>query len=180
MLTTFVTSNAARPIGQVLAVEEELAVMLDPELPDLLAVLDLVYVDGEAVHVTDFKTAKCRWNEKKLADGASQLVLYGQMAKGWSGSLVLPVKLHFVVLTKGKKPKVQVLDVTSDPAQVSAVRDEVAVTWTAIKSGNFHPSPTPANCCVCPFVSRCGVKRSSVVSAPVAAGASLPRAAGTP
>jgi hypothetical protein len=105
----------------------------------------------------DFKNSKCRWNEQKTQESASQLVLYGQSAKSLAQNLNLPTQLHFVVVTKGKKPAVQILDVPADPAHLAAVRNELAQVWEVIQIGNFYPTPSFATCCTCPFKNRCPV-----------------------
>ena len=83
--------------------------MLDNDLPDLLAKVDLVTMTDGALHVIDFKTSRSRWSEEKARESGEQLLLYAQIVNGMSQRLNLPVKLHFAVLTKAKKPAVQLL-----------------------------------------------------------------------
>lgn len=155
VLRAFLASPAADPPGDVLGVEEELRVVLDPDLPDVLAKVDLVYADEGAVHVVDFKTSRSRWSDRRVSGAGEQLLLYGRTAAGLSDGLGLPVALHIVVLTKAVRPAVQVVDVPAEPWQLAAVRDRVAEAWRAITAGHFHPSPSPAHCRACPFRSRC-------------------------
>jgi hypothetical protein len=76
-----------------------------------------------------------------------------------SRSLGLPVKLHFAIVTKAKKPVVQLLPVPNNPDRVAAMKDNVADLWRAIQVGNFCPSPSPMNGATCAFRSRCPVFR---------------------
>ena len=147
----------AEPNGTIVGIEEELRVMLDADLPDLLARVDLVTQTEGALNVIDFKTSRSSWTEQKAQESGDQLVLYGKTVARMSRSLGLPVKLHFAVLTKHKVPRVQVLPVMADENRVSVMRDGVAQVWAAIQSGNFYPNPSPMNCTACPFRSKCPV-----------------------
>ena len=157
MLTAFLASPLANPKGTILGVEEQLTVTLDADLPDVLAKVDLVTQTDGSLHVIDFKTSRAAWTEQKAQESGEQLLLYGQTLSGMSRSLGLPVKLHFAVLTKHKKPQVQLLPVIADQQRVEILREGIAQVWAAIQSGNFYPSPSPQNCTSCPFHSRCPV-----------------------
>jgi putative RecB family exonuclease len=157
MIAAFLASPLAEPKGVIVGIEEELRIVLDPDLPDVLAKVDLVTQTDGSLHVVDFKTSRSSWTEQKAQESSDQLVLYGQTVAGMSRSLGLPVKLHFAVLTKHKKPRVQILRVAVDERRVSTLRDGVAQVWAAIQTGNFYPNPSPQNCTTCPFRSRCPV-----------------------
>ncbi len=157
MLAAFLASPLADPKGTILGVEEKLRVTLDPGLPDLLAIVDLVTRTDGAVHVIDFKTSRSRWTEQKAQESGDQLLLYGQAVERMGRSLGLPVKLHFAVITKAKTPVVQLLKVPTDADRAAAITESVGLVWEAIKVGNFYPSPSPQNCSTCPFRSRCPV-----------------------
>jgi len=157
MLTAFLASPLASPKGTILGIEEELTVSLDPDLPDLLAKVDLVTQTDGALHVIDFKTSRSRWNEQKAEEGGEQLILYGVTIARMSMSMGLPVKLHFAVLTKHKTPQVQIIPVAADAERVAAMKQSVGQVWAAIQTANFYPSPSPQNCATCPFRSRCPV-----------------------
>ncbi len=126
MLTAFLTSPLADPKGVIVGIEEELRIVLDPDLPDLLAKVDLVTQTDGSLHVIDFKTSRSRWNEQKASESGDQLVLYGQTLSGMASSLGLPVKLHFAILTKHKTPQVQLLPVAADEQRVASLRDGIA------------------------------------------------------
>ena len=155
ILTSFLASPLASPKGEILGIEEELRVVLDPGLPDILAKVDLVTRTDGALHVVDFKTSRSRWTEEKARESGEQLLLYGVTVGGMSRSLGLPVKLHFAILTKAKKPVVQLMPVPTDPGRVEAMKETFGQVWEAIQTGNFYPNPNPMHCTTCPFKSRC-------------------------
>src|ERR1019366_262513 len=157
MLGVFLSSPLANPKGTIIGIEEQLTVTLDPELPDLLAKVDLVTQTDGALHVIDFKTSRSRWTEQKAVESGEQLLLYGVTVGRMSQHLNVPVKLHFGIITKAKKPVVQLLAVPTDASRVEAVKESVAQVWEAIKVGNFYPNPSPQNCTTCQFRSRCPV-----------------------
>jgi CRISPR/Cas system-associated exonuclease Cas4 (RecB family) len=157
LLAAFTASPLAQPRGTILGVEEELRVVLDPELPDVLARVDLVTQTDGALHVVDWKTSRSRWTDEKALESADQLLLYGVTVGKMSMSLGLPVKLHFGIITKAKMPGVQVLPVPTDPGRVAALKESIAGVWEAIQAGNFYPSPSPMSCATCPYSSRCTV-----------------------
>lgn len=157
ILTAFLASPLAEPKGVILGIEEQLRVVLDADLPDLLARVDLVTMTEGSLFVVDFKTSRSRWTEQKALESGDQLVLYGQTVARMGRSLGLPVRLHFAVLTKAKKPVVQLLAVPTDAARAAALTESVGQVWQAIKTGNFYPNPSPQNCVTCPFRSRCPV-----------------------
>ncbi|MGA2501994.1 MAG: PD-(D/E)XK nuclease family protein, partial [Tepidisphaeraceae bacterium] len=100
MLAAFLASPLAQPKGTILGVEEELRIVLDPDLPDVLARVDLVTQTDGALHVVDWKTSRSRWTEQKALESGDQLVIYGVTVGKMSRSLGLPVNLHFGIITK--------------------------------------------------------------------------------
>jgi len=157
MFAAFLASPLANPKGTVLGVEEQLRVVLHPDLPDLLAKVDLVTMSDTAVYVTDFKTARSRWTDDKAREAGDQLVLYGVMAANMARHVGLPIRLSFAVLTKAKSPKVQILTVPIDKARVASMTETALATWSAIRNGDFYTNPSPMTCNTCQFHSRCPV-----------------------
>lgn len=157
VIDTFLLSPLASPEGEILGVEEEIRITLHPDLPDVVAKVDLVYQTHQSLQVIDFKTSRSRWNEEKAREAGDQLVLYGTTVKSISASLSLPVNLQFGVITKAKNPTVQILTVPTDSNRVELLTQSSLQVWEAIQSGNFYPSPSPQNCTTCPFKSRCPV-----------------------
>jgi putative RecB family exonuclease len=155
IITSFLASPLANPKGVILGVEEELRVELDPDLPDLLAKVDLLTETDASLHVIDFKTSRSRWTDKKAVENAEQLLLYGTTMQSMSQGLGRPTKLHFAILTKAKTPVVQLLAVPTDKDRLAGLTESVRQVWQAIQAGNFYPSPSPMNCATCPFRSRC-------------------------
>ena len=62
MLTKFRDSEIATPTGRILAIEETLRGCTIPGLPDLLARVDLIVEEPEALVVKDWKTSRARWS----------------------------------------------------------------------------------------------------------------------
>ena len=157
IILSFLVSPLASPKGTILGVEEDLRVQLDPELPDLLAKVDLVTQTEDCLHVVDFKTSRSRWNQQKAEESGEQLLLYGETVAGMSRHLGTTVKLHFAIITKAKTPVVQLIPVSSNPARIQGLKQSVIAVWAAIQAGNFYPNPSPLNCTTCPYRSRCPV-----------------------
>jgi CRISPR/Cas system-associated exonuclease Cas4 (RecB family) len=157
IVNAFLASPLANPKGAILGVEEELRVQLDPDLPDLLARVDLVTRTDGALHVVDFKTSRSKWTQQKAEESAEQLLLYRAAVSGMSEHLGVPVNLHFAIITKAKKPVIQLIPVTADQDRLAGLKESVSQIWQAIQAGNFYPSPAPQNCATCPYRSRCPV-----------------------
>jgi putative RecB family exonuclease len=157
MIDAFLAGPLATPKGSIFGIEEELTVELDPDLPDILAKVDLVTDTGGALHVIDFKTSKSRWTEQKAQENAEQLLIYGTTMRSMSQGLGRPTKLHFAIITKAKSPAVQLLPVPMDKDRVVALTESIRQIWQAIQAGNFYPSPSAMNCSGCQFRSRCPV-----------------------
>ena len=156
-ITAFLASPLATPKGTVLGIEEELKVVLHPELPDVLAKMDLVTSSDTALYVTDFKTSRSRWTPEKAIEASDQLVIYASATAGMAKHMNLPVKLAYAVLTKAKTPVVQILPVPTDTSRVAAMTKAAVQTWSAIVAAQFYPNPSPMNCSTCQFKSRCPV-----------------------
>ena len=157
MLTAFLASPLASPKGTILGIEETLTITLDASFPDVLTKVDLLTHTDGWLHCIDFKTSRSSWTEQKALESGDQLVLYGQTLAQMSGSMGLPIKLNFAVLTKHKVPRVQILPLAAEEQRIDVMRDGIAQVWAAIQSGNFYPSPSPQNCATCPFRSRCPI-----------------------
>ena len=63
----FQISSIARPVGTVLAVEEELRGKVISGLPDLLGKIDLVVETPRELVISDWKTSRARWSEYQVA-----------------------------------------------------------------------------------------------------------------
>lgn len=154
MLEAFVASPLAEPAGDLIAVEERLSGPIADDLPDLLAIIDLMWVDDVGLHVLDFKTSKSKWSDIKVAEARDQVRLYSQLAS----SLVeadVDVHLHFGVLTKTKVPTIQKLDVPAQANTSNNIADVIRPVWRAIKLGIDYGNPSVSSCCGCPFRNRC-------------------------
>lgn len=153
MLATFQQSDFARPEGLIIGIEEEFRQELIPDCPELLGRVDLIVDGGDAVTVTDLKTARYRWNELQRQTSSEQLLLYSELVRQLVPDRRL--RLEFAVLTKGQKPTLQQHPVPIDPRQVERTRRTVARVWRAIENEHFYPVPSPLNCWGCPFQKPC-------------------------
>jgi putative RecB family exonuclease len=153
MLRSFLASSHSHPRGTIIGVEEELRGELIPGIPDLLARVDLLVDEGDALVVTDFKTARTSWSQEHVEDSASQLLMYHELTKALSDGR--PIKLRFGVLTKTKQPELTLYPVEVSHQRVERTKRIVERAWRAIQSGHFLPNPSPLHCPTCPFRERC-------------------------
>jgi CRISPR/Cas system-associated exonuclease Cas4 (RecB family) len=153
VLAAFQQSPFAFPTGRIVGVEEQLRGGIAADCPDLLARVDLLVDTGDALVVTDLKTARSRWSPQQAEDFAEQLLLYSQLA-----SDLLPgkrLRLQFLVVTKTKSPLVEAHTVPVDAARLERTRRVVQQTWRAMQAGHVFPAPSPLNCGSCPYRDPC-------------------------
>jgi CRISPR/Cas system-associated exonuclease Cas4 (RecB family) len=147
------TQSAA---GTIIAIEESLRFHLLLNVPPLEMRLDLLELtpDGDLI-VSDLKTSRSRWNEEKAREHLPQLVLYANglmpLLRELGAKRIVP---RFVVVTKAKKPAVQVLEPVASQNDVTRLKEQVADTWTAIQAGVFVKRESWA-CQQCPYRKRC-------------------------
>jgi putative RecB family exonuclease len=157
MLEAFLSSELAKPEGTLIAIEETLTGQVHPEMPDLVARIDVIWQTEEATHLMDLKTSKSRWSESKVRESADQLLLYQILASRMAPDQEL--QLHFGVITKAKSPVVQLLDVPQDSSRSEAVINLMLPVWNAMRSGVDYTSPSPMSCTTCPYKSKCPAYR---------------------
>lgn len=153
VITSFLESDAARPEGTILGVEEELRDSVIDGCPDLLARLDLIVETEDAVVVTDFKTSRSKWSSLQAEQSSEQLLLYAELARDLLPDK--PLRLEFVVVTKTKTPSIDRHEVDFDEARIARTRKMVERVWSGIESELFYPAPSPMNCGGCPFREPC-------------------------
>ena len=153
MLRAFEMSDFARPRGKIIGIEEYLRGTVVEDCPDFVARLDLLIDTGEALVITDFKTALSRWNPSKLAVFTPQLLVYSKLAGALADSK--PIKLNFAVLTKRVKPILTLHPVDHDDEVMEETFQTIKENWEAIQREDFYPSPSPAHCPRCPFQETC-------------------------
>lgn len=154
MLKAFISSELANLPGHVIAIEETLTGPIHPDMPDLVARIDIAWQTDDGVHLMDLKTSKSRWSLAKVDESCEQLLLYQTLAS----QLVpdQPVHLSFGIVTKAKSPAVQKLDVPTITTQRSnEVIDVMLPVWNSMKAGNDFASPSPMSCATCGYQSRC-------------------------
>lgn len=142
---------------EVLAIEEpaRFQILKDGDAPPIEARLDLVEKSGDSIIITDFKTSRNSWNDAKIIEHLGQVVLYGHavmpMVRDFNAKRVVT---RFVVLTKGKSPKVQVLEPRPEQADVVRLKETVSDVWGGIKN-NVFPRNESWACKNCPFRTVC-------------------------
>ncbi|MCY2927141.1 MAG: PD-(D/E)XK nuclease family protein [Planctomycetota bacterium] len=160
VLAAFLTSPLARPRGSSIIVQTPLVGTVDPELPDLLATLDLLDV-GQEMLMINFKVATSEWSRANAAVAADELVLFRHVHHAVTDglwSMTRPILVGFVLLTTaGRKPTVKYVRMQEEPGQLDHILDSIRRGWAAISAGDFPPDPLPAKCMVCPYRSRCPV-----------------------
>ncbi len=153
---TYASLEATLPSqAQIISIEHSNRFCLLADVPPVESRIDLLELQGTDLVVSDLKSSRSRWNDTKVAESIPQLVLYA------TGLLPLMRELgatrivtKFVVVTKAKKPVVQVLQPQCSQADVVRLKEQVAETWTAIQTGLFVKRESWA-CAQCPFKSRC-------------------------
>ena len=152
-LAAFQQSEFSQPTGRILGIEEELRGQLVPGVPDLLAKIDLIVEERDALVVTDFKTSRSRWNEDKVDESAEQLLLYSELARELAPGKEL--RLEFLVIAKTKNVAIDRHEVEYDPQRVERTKRVVERVWRAIEAGHFYPAPSLLNCSGCPYREPC-------------------------
>lgn len=159
VLAAFVASPLAKPRGWSRVVQTPLVGTVDPELPDLLATLDLLDV-GQEMLMINFNVVTSEWSRANAAAAAEELLLFRHVHHAVTDGLwsVWPILVGFILLTTtGRRPTVQHVPVKEQPGQLDRILDGIRQEWAAISTGVFRPDPSPAKCLACPFRSRCPV-----------------------
>ena len=155
MLSAFIESELTQLRGPVIGVEETVRVQIDPDLPEVVARLDLLLLDSAELELIDFKTARGKWGNTAVLDHGDQLQLYALMLGQLPAFQQLPISLRFAVITKAKTPQVQYLTLGQDPKRAQRVVDQFRSVWSAMRQGVDFTNPSPMNCPGCPFKHQC-------------------------
>src|SRR5579862_267485 len=139
---------------QIIAIEHAERFRLLADVPPLEMRLDLLELRGTDLLVTDLKTSRSRWNDAKVSESLPQLVLYANglmpLLRELGATRIVP---QFVVVTKAKKPVVQVLQPQASQTDVERLKQQVQDTWTAIKRDVF-PTREGWHCSQCSYRGR--------------------------
>src|SRR6185295_17156681 len=115
--------------GQVISIEHANRFRLLADVPPIESHVDLLELQGTNLVVSDLKSSRSRWNEAKVQESIPQLVLYA------TGLLPLMRELganrivtKFVVVTKAKKPAVQIIQPQASQDDVVRLRQTVSET----------------------------------------------------
>jgi putative RecB family exonuclease len=150
----FLASILAKPEGQTVAVEEYIRGVIDPQLPTLVARVDLVTVADETVHLVDLKTSRSSWDKVKAAEQAAQLAIYRMLAADLLAERGQQVEACFHVLTRHATPRAQMLPVSLSPAVMDSTLSAAGSAWDGIRAEAFDPAPNFL-CRACPYRSSC-------------------------
>lgn len=153
MLTAFRESDLASPVGRIIGVEEELRGRLVPDVPDLLARIDLLIETDDALVIRDWKTSRNRWSDGQAENQAEQLLLYSELARQLAPGKSL--RLEFAVISKTKTPTLERHPVLLDPQRITRTKRVMERVWQAIESGIYYPAPSAMNCPSCPYQKPC-------------------------
>lgn len=141
--------------GHVLAIEEAERFRLLPDVPPIEMRLDLLEIQGEDLIVSDLKTSRSAWNDDKVRENLPQLVLYAHgllpLIRDLGVKRVVP---KFIIVTKAKAPKVQVLEPKATKYDAQKLKHTVADTWAAVQAGIFMQHEG-WQCAQCPYKTRC-------------------------
>jgi len=156
MLAAYLEHLANSATGTIIAIEESLRFRLLLNVPPLEMRLDLLELSaGGDLIVSDLKTSRSRWNDEKARESLPQLVLYSNGLMPLLRELgAKRIITRFVVISKAKKPAVQVLEPQATQADVIRLKDQVTDTWSAIQAGVFMKRESWA-CMQCPYRKRC-------------------------
>ena len=141
--------------SEVLGIEHESLFNLVSGLPLMKARMDLLEVQGRTLIITDFKTSKCSYSEQRVLDGILQVVVYALAVRGIIRELgITKVVPRLVVLTKGKKPKIQVLEPQVTQDDVARLNRMTLEIWDGIQKEHWMRQQSWM-CQSCPFQQRC-------------------------
>lgn len=152
----FILVSGVGESASIIAIEESRRFGLLADVPPIEMRLDLLELtaSGDLI-VSDVKTSRSRWNDTNAREHLPQLILYANgllpLVKELGAKRIVP---RFVVVTKAKKPVVQVIEPKATQEDVSRLKDQVAATWSAIQAGIFVKRESWA-CTQCPFQKRC-------------------------
>ncbi len=168
MLGAFMESDVSKPQGESIAIEEMLVGQLSERLPTFVARVDLIVQTEEGYRLIDFKTARSKWSEEQLKQSRDQLALYDSLAKQRFAEEHF--EQQFIVLTKQKKPQLQIMTPGRIPSSGCASDSSGSNTpdvatihltqliqpiWQAMQQGVDYANPSPMNCAGCGFKDRC-------------------------
>ncbi len=153
MLTKFRDSEIAMPLGRILAIEETLRGCTIPGLPDLLARVDLIVEEPDALVVKDWKTSRARWSASQVEEASEQLLLYADLARDLAPGK--PLRIEFAVLTKTKEVTIETHSLPVVAARLDRTKRVVERVWRAIEAEHFYPSPSTMSCPGCAYRAVC-------------------------
>jgi CRISPR/Cas system-associated exonuclease Cas4 (RecB family) len=141
--------------AQIISIEHSNRFHLLADVPPIESRIDLLELQGTDLIVSDLKSSRSRWNETKVQEAVPQLVLYAMGLLPLMRELgATRIVTKFVVVSKAKKPVVQVLQPQASQDDVVRLKQTITETWSAIQTGLFVKRESWA-CAQCPYKYRC-------------------------
>ncbi len=142
--------------GQILAVEEPFRIEVAPDIPPLVGVIDAIELRGGRVVIQEHKSAARAWTADQVEHSlqASAYVLAATELSLPGVRTVDDVDFEFQILTKTKRPSVDVRPTRRSRQQVEEFRDTAISVWAARQAGVF-PRNRSWSCKTCPFLDPC-------------------------
>ena len=154
-LRSHVAAETENSTSTLIGIEHAIRFRLLAYAPPVEMRLDLVEIDGLDLVVTDWKSSRSSWNEAKVAESLPQLVVYAAgLVPLLKATGTKRIVTKFLVVTKGKTPKLQVFQPQPTQADVEKIKQRISDTWIAIQSGHFLPRES-WQCAQCQFQKRC-------------------------
>lgn len=156
MLKAFQASEIAQNPGILLGIEEEFRGRIIADCPDILGRVDLLAIGVNALRIVDFKTSRTGWHAAKVQEALPQQLLYSELVQSVAKSCGdIPVQIEWIVLTKGKSPRVEHHAARPDSRNLRWTKLMIGRVWQAIAAGHFYPTPSVTACSSCPYRSPC-------------------------
>ncbi len=138
MLTTGMYTFADLLSQQIQGIDKKVKLELPGIVLPVVGYVDLITENA----VIDFKTSKRKWSQVQ-ADKSLQPTFY-LAALNQIGTVQLPAKFTYIILTKTKVPQVQIIETERTAQDVFRLFDLIASVWDAIKKEVFPPTD-PSN-----------------------------------
>jgi hypothetical protein len=155
MIDRFLLSPFSRINGELVGIEEDFRVNIDPDLPDLAGRVDMVTLENNRLIITDFKTARTVWADQTAEDNAEQLLIYARGCEPIAKELGVTIQLRFIIITKGREPKIEAIPIELTPKRLDRTRLVLKRVFQTMQIGHVYPVPSIMNCTGCAHRKRC-------------------------
>lgn len=122
-------------------IEQKISLSVPGVPVPIIGYIDIITADGVPA---DFKTAAKAWYADK-ALGELQPTYY-LAALMQAGMPVPDNKFRYIIFTKTKQPKAQIIETKRTDGEILWLFEVIADTWQAIQAGSFPPNPCGWKC----------------------------------